>query len=63
VDGVVGPLTVAKVKLWDNRRADLANEIAARRALLYSQTTNLALFGLGWYRRLMTMTSKALVAQ
>jgi lysozyme family protein len=62
-DGVIGPMTVAKVKLWDNRRLDLANEIAARRALLYSQTANLTIYGLGWYRRLVTMTSKALAAQ
>jgi lysozyme family protein len=61
-DGVIGPGTIAALSRWDNRRIELANEISARRAVRYAGTANFDTYGLGWMRRLMTMTATALRA-
>ncbi len=59
VDGVVGPLTVATAKAASDGQA-VADEITARRALRYAQTSTIATFGLGWFRRLVRTRRSAL---
>ena len=56
VDGAIGPVTVAAV----NRAspAALVVDIAARRALRYAQG-DMAAYGLGWMRRLITVAQQA----
>lgn len=57
VDGVIGPVTLAAVR--GATPATLIREYAARRALAYVQTGNMATFGLGWMRRLMAAVIEA----
>ncbi len=50
VDGKVGPITLAAVDKADP--VELLGEFMVRRALHYSGLLNMAVFGLGWFRRL-----------
>lgn len=56
-DGVVGPITIAAA--GSAVAGTLVAEIAARRACAYANDN--PAFWLGWYRRLMTITSEALL--
>ncbi|MBW4089878.1 MAG: hypothetical protein HIU82_02045 [Proteobacteria bacterium] len=57
-DGVVGPVTIAAAARFARGPSPVVVEIAARRAVRYA-AGDMAHFGLGWMRRLMTMTAKA----
>lgn len=57
-DGNIGPVTLAAANTADVRT--LVTEFAARRALRYAGTANLASFGLGWMRRLAAAHALAL---
>ncbi len=61
-DSVIGPETIAAATRQDNNPQPTVLEIGARRALRYAQTSGLATFGLGWMRRVFTITSQALAA-
>jgi lysozyme family protein len=57
-DGEFGPLTLAGALRMLPKA--LVEEIAARRALLYARDSGLSTFGLGWYRRLLSITASSL---
>ena len=57
-DGRIGPLTLAAAARADPE--DTLSEFMTRRALHYSGLANLAVFGLGWFRRLFDIHRRAL---
>lgn len=61
-DGYIGPETVEAAARQDNNPQPTVLEIGARRALRYAETSGLATFGLGWMRRVFTITTDALAA-
>ena len=58
VDGKIGPITLNAVTVADP--VVLLGEFMVRRALHYSSLTNMAVFGLGWFRRLFDIHRLAL---
>jgi lysozyme family protein len=57
VDGRIGPLTLQRANA---KPADMTiAEFMARRALHYSSLANIAVFGLGWFRRLFDIDKRA----
>src|SRR5579859_625984 len=59
-DGVVGPITVQAAQRYDNDPSSIVIEIGARRAYRYAISYEFKDFGLGWMRRIFTVTAKAL---
>ena len=59
-DGVLGPKTMAIVKVQSPR--DLVHELAFQRALRYMTTGGIEFFGKGWAKRLRTIVAVARVA-
>jgi len=57
VDGVIGPKTLEAVD--EASSLALIREVATLRALAYVQTGNMATFGRGWMRRLMSAVVEA----
>ncbi len=58
VDGLIGPITLAAA----NKAipAALLGEFMVRRAVHYSSLSNMAIFGLGWFRRVFDIHRSAL---
>lgn len=59
-DGLIGPVTLRAAQALAESPHDVVCEVAARRAVRYATSTNLAKYGLGWFRRLMRVTAQAL---
>lgn len=61
-DGVVGPVTLARVATEVRGRGAGAVivEFGARRALRYARNPKILVFGLGWFRRLFAVARQAL---
>lgn len=59
-DGVLGPETLAAAQ---TRGPASLDNFMARRALYYAGLSSVARFGLGWFRRLMTMHRLAVLIQ
>lgn len=58
VDGLIGPKTLAAAR--KAVRGALLRDFMARRAVHYSGLVNVAVFGLGWFRRLFDIHAEAL---
>jgi lysozyme family protein len=61
-DGVIGPITVQAAQRYDNAPGSIVIEMGALRAYRYAQSDGFKTFGLGWMRRVFTVTAKALAA-
>ena len=60
-DGVIGPITLAAIRAVPSPLT-LIKELAAQRAVAYARNPNVTTFGLGWYRRLIEITSQSILS-